>query len=407
MPRSSNSWTPGGSLLAEDAHRIRAADAAARCEGVLDMQGDVVVGRDGGCQPALRPVAGGLRQRRARDQRHAGRPAPLATSAVKSPAAPAPTTTVSTALYHGRVARQRRRSAGVGRAVREAATLTGRGGARAVRYPHREPATVPGRPWAAPCTYITLSSLEHDTGDHPEQPARITAIERELESRDWLGYERELAAPARAQLRSRRCTRAPTSTASRRSASREAGCSTWTRSRRRGRSMPRSMRRAARCARLRRCCRGEAEVAFCGLRPPGHHAEAARAMGFCLFNNAAIAARRALDGLGAERVLVLDWDVHHGNGTNDIFYDTDEVLYVSIHQSPLYPGTGHAAGERGRGRRGVHGQPAGSPGSGPRGLAVALRARGRAGRPRVCGRTCCSCRPASTPTATTRWRTAS
>ena len=85
---------------------------------------------------------------------------------------------------------------------------------------------------------------------------------------------------------------------------------------------------------------GDARVTFCALRPPGHHAEAARAMGFCLFNNVAIAARRALDALGAERVLVLDWDVHHGNGTNDIFYDSDEVLYVSIHQSPLYPGTG-------------------------------------------------------------------
>jgi acetoin utilization deacetylase AcuC-like enzyme len=63
-------------------------------------------------------------------------------------------------------------------------------------------------------------------------------------------------------------------------------------------------------------------------------------MGFCVFNNAAVAARHALDTHGAERVLVLDWDVHHGNGTNDIFYETDDVLYASIHQSPLYPGTG-------------------------------------------------------------------
>ena len=84
----------------------------------------------------------------------------------------------------------------------------------------------------------------------------------------------------------------------------------------------------------------EAPFGFCGLRPPGHHAEPARAMGFCLFNSVAVAARHALDALGAERVLVFDWDVHHGNGTNDVFHSDPRVLFASIHQSPLYPGTG-------------------------------------------------------------------
>src|SRR5262245_58318561 len=80
--------------------------------------------------------------------------------------------------------------------------------------------------------------------------------------------------------------------------------------------------------------------AFCGLRPPGHHAEPNRAMGFCLFNNVAVASAHAISRLGLERVLVLDWDVHHGNGTEAIFYGSAQVLYSSIHQSPLYPGTG-------------------------------------------------------------------
>jgi len=86
--------------------------------------------------------------------------------------------------------------------------------------------------------------------------------------------------------------------------------------------------------------------AFVAVRPPGHHTETARAMGFCLFNNAAIAARHAQKQHGAERVAVVDFDVHHGNGSQDIFWSDATVMYCSTHQMPLYPGTG-AAGERG------------------------------------------------------------
>jgi acetoin utilization deacetylase AcuC-like enzyme len=86
--------------------------------------------------------------------------------------------------------------------------------------------------------------------------------------------------------------------------------------------------------------------AFAAMRPPGHHAERTRAMGFCFFNNAAIAARHARARYGAERVAIFDWDVHHGNGTQDIFWRDASVLYCSTHEMPLYPGTG-ASSERG------------------------------------------------------------
>jgi acetoin utilization deacetylase AcuC-like enzyme len=80
--------------------------------------------------------------------------------------------------------------------------------------------------------------------------------------------------------------------------------------------------------------------AFCQVRPPGHHAEAVRAMGFCLFNNVAIAAHHARARHGVERVAVVDFDVHHGNGTQDIFWSERDLLYASTHEMPLYPGTG-------------------------------------------------------------------
>jgi acetoin utilization deacetylase AcuC-like enzyme len=85
---------------------------------------------------------------------------------------------------------------------------------------------------------------------------------------------------------------------------------------------------------------GNLQVGFALVRPPGHHAERSRAMGFCLFNNVAVAAQWARDAGMAERVAVIDFDVHHGNGTEDIFWDRADVLYVSSHQHPLYPGTG-------------------------------------------------------------------
>jgi acetoin utilization deacetylase AcuC-like enzyme len=87
---------------------------------------------------------------------------------------------------------------------------------------------------------------------------------------------------------------------------------------------------------------GRCDNAFLAMRPPGHHAERSTAMGFCFFNNAAVAARHAQAVHGAERVAIMDFDVHHGNGTQDIFWDDSTVMYASTHQMPLYPGTGAA-----------------------------------------------------------------
>ena len=183
------------------------------------------------------------------------------------------------------------------------------------------------------------SSLEHETGAHPENKARIPAIENELERRDWLGWERreapEVAIEQLARIHSAEHIEHIRATAAAGGgwfdADTLASAGSWT-----------AALHAAggACAVVDAVMTGETPTAFAGLRPPGHHCEVARPMGFCLFNNVAVAAQHALDSHGAERVAVFDWDVHHGNGTNDIFHARRDVLYISIHQSPLYPGTG-------------------------------------------------------------------
>lgn len=97
----------------------------------------------------------------------------------------------------------------------------------------------------------------------------------------------------------------------------------------------------AACAAVDAVMAGEARHAFCAMRPPGHHAEAMEAMGFCIFNNVAVGAMQARAVHKLSRLAIFDFDVHHGNGTQSTFWDDPDTLYVSTHQSPLYPGTGH------------------------------------------------------------------
>ena len=187
----------------------------------------------------------------------------------------------------------------------------------------------------------------HDMGPgHPERPDRMRAIEKALANGRFASLSRREAAMGAAQaiLRvhprayyERLARSAPTAGMIQLDADTRMNSGTW----------EASLRAVgAATGAVDAVMLGEADNAFAATRPPGHHAESATAMGFCFFNNVAIAARHAQVVHGVERVAIVDFDVHHGNGTQEIFYADKSVLFCSSHEMPLYPGSG-ARGERG------------------------------------------------------------
>ena len=191
--------------------------------------------------------------------------------------------------------------------------------------------------------------LEHDTGySHPESPERLTAIVSRLSSLGML----ETLIPVQAvpcELGWIERTHSAGHVARGRAMCAEAPFRADLDTPVCNRSFDAAVAAAGGVIEAcRRVLDGELHNAFCAVRPPGHHAERERAMGFCLFNSVAIAATWLREARGVGRILIVDWDVHHGNGTQDIFYEDPNVFFFSIHQSPLYPGSG-AAIERGAG----------------------------------------------------------
>ncbi len=187
------------------------------------------------------------------------------------------------------------------------------------------------------------ASLEHDPSAlspfHPDTPERLIVLEAALAERDWLGWERR-AAPAATEVElelvhSRRHVHAIKDLCA-------AGGGAIDPDTFVGECSYRAALHAAggACEMTRGLIAGDHPVGFCGVRPSGHHAERDRAMGFCLFDNIAVAAALAIAELGLQRVFVLDWDVHHGNGTAEIFRERSDVLFASIHQAGLFPGSG-------------------------------------------------------------------
>ncbi len=187
------------------------------------------------------------------------------------------------------------------------------------------------------------SSLEHDprllSPDHPDTPERIGAIDTAMAQVGWLGCDvRDAPAAGERELEL-------VHTASHVEAIRNlcaAGGGRIDPDTFVGEASYRAALHAAggACELVRALMRGDARAGFSAMRPSGHHAGQDYAMGFCLFNNVAIAAELAIRELGLERVLIIDWDVHHGNGTEDIFRRRPDVLYASIHELGLFPGTG-------------------------------------------------------------------
>ncbi len=192
------------------------------------------------------------------------------------------------------------------------------------------------------------AGLAHDMGDgHPERPDRLRAVEAVLAGPDFAALSRmEAPEASRDMLMRAHPGRYVDALLAARPTGRQLMRIDADTAMNSG-TMPAALRGAGGAARaVDAVLGGEADSAFVAMRPPGHHAERTTAMGFCFFNNAAVAARHAQARHGAGRVAILDFDVHHGNGTQDIFWDDPTVLYCSTHQMPLFPGTGDRS-ERG------------------------------------------------------------
>lgn len=187
--------------------------------------------------------------------------------------------------------------------------------------------------------YLDDSFANHKTGSHPECPARILRLNELLRS---VGWADQTTTPqwsaATPEMLARVHTPAHIAQIQRwdqeEAGQVEADTLVFA-----GSYLAAARGAGAACDAVSRVLRGESLRAFCAIRPPGHHALVDAPMGFCLFNNVAVAARLAL-AEGVERILIVDWDVHHGNGTQDMFWDNAQVGFYSSHRFPFYPGTG-------------------------------------------------------------------
>lgn len=196
--------------------------------------------------------------------------------------------------------------------------------------------------------YLDDCFAEHDTGSHPECIARIRNVNESLRREGWLDKAKcpswdAASLPELQRVHQKEyihqleawCAAA----AGRIEADTVVSTGSW---------LAATRGAGAAIDATRQVIDGQSKTAFCAIRPPGHHAIPTGPMGFCLLNNVAIAAKSAIS-CGLSRVMIIDWDVHHGNGTQDTFYDDGQVAFFSIHRSPFYPGTG-AADETGTGK---------------------------------------------------------